>query len=61
MDKMIEAENANLRVENERLKTALEHAIDHLVRLDAFIDGQGFRPSVRGTVALGRAALGPRS
>jgi hypothetical protein len=40
-----------------RLTTALEQAIDHLVRLDAFVDGQGFRPSIRGTVALGRAAL----
>lgn len=44
------------------LSHALEHAIDHLVRLDAYVDGQGYRPSVRATIALGRAALSrPRS
>lgn len=40
-----------------RLSHALEQAIDHLVRLDAHVDGQGYRPSIRGTVALGRSVL----
>jgi hypothetical protein len=43
----------------EALEAALREAIDHLVRLDAFVDGQGYRPTIRGTVALGRVALAP--
>jgi hypothetical protein len=40
------------------LEVALEKAIDKLLQLDSFIDGQRkSRPRIRGTVALARAAI----